>query len=74
MTDTELCAHLARALGRPLASVAERRLALILGGVLASGGQRAEDALLIGCDIYARMLERGTQAPVPLPQSRPPGR
>ena len=73
MNDTELRAQLKRALGRDVASVAELRLTNILGGVLASGGEPAERTLVLACDLYARMQERGQLGAVPPPRPARPG-
>jgi hypothetical protein len=74
MNDTEICAQLSRALGRPLDREGERRLALIVGAVLASGGAPAEQGLVAACDVYERLLQRAHLRAAALPPQRPPGR
>lgn len=74
MNDVEIRAQLARALGRELEGHTERRLAMIMGAVLAGGGPAAEQALVTCCDVYARLLQREHVPPAPAPPTRPPGR
>lgn len=64
----------AQALGRPIASVAERRLCLLLGAVTLAGGETAQIALAAAADVYQRMFAAGqlTPAPAPRPPIAPP--
>lgn len=65
MTEIDLRAHLARALGRPLSGVGEQRLARILYAVLAPGDPSALLAVAATCDLYVRLMEQHALDPAP---------
>lgn len=73
MNDAEIRTQLARALGRELDGQGERRIALLIGAALATGGPMAEQGLVAACDIYERMLQRANIAAAELPPPRRPG-
>ena len=65
MTEIDLRAHLARALGRPLSGAGEQRLARILYAMLASRDPSALWSFTAACDVYVRLMERHALDPAP---------
>lgn len=65
MSDREMQAMVARALGRPISGVAEQRLVNLLWMVLAAGGGKAEAIACTTCDLYAGLMACGDLAPAP---------
>lgn len=73
MNDLEIRQQVARALGREIDGPAERRLTLVLGAVLATGGHEAEVSLASACGVYERMMDTGNLPKCPILRPPRPG-